>query len=832
MKSKEFSLLFYLGKSFFSLSNGLKFTLKSVQNSQLAILFFLMGVASIFSQDCSYSLSGRLTDLHDDSPIVGAQITIDQEGMISQSDSQGNYTIQQLCLGSITLKISHPNCEPFEKTIILRTNQTFDVSLEHHINELEEIVVSDKSIKALNTTTPEMLLNEKIIEAYSGQSLGEALETISGVSVLKTGSGVIKPMVHGMYGSRIAIVNNAFRLQDQEWGADHAPNIDMNAYENIQLIKGAAALKYAGDTSGGMIVLSASKPLLKDSLYGKTILNATTNGRGKVLITDLTKSYQNGNYFNIQGTLKFFGDRRAPDYILSNTGHREQNIAFKWGKNKIVKGWEVGYSFYSNTIGILRAAHIGNIEDLYRAINSEVPLIIKPYTDTVAAPMQKSSHHNAYFNKYLRFGASSKWNLNYNFQLNNRREFDIRRGIPETTPAIDLELMTQNIATDLEWQKGENNTFNIGLVGQYQDNFANPETGVRRLIPDYTRYQLGAFYTWLYAPNNSFSFDFGARVDFIHLDAKKYYKEDDWEEMQYDLDFGNTIIREVGNQLLVNPVFDYLNKSINSGVSFTISETFTASINYIFSERAPNASELFSDGLHHSLASIEIGDLRLGKETSHKGLLSFTYKNNRSNATLSSYYSRINNYIFSEPTEIKQTIRGAFPVWKYRASDALFWGFDFDFSYKFNESLSFKNSTAYVHATEMDNKTPFIAIPPFNTTQHLTYKDRSHRWEFQISAKSVAEQKRFPNLNFETPIFEDGEYINKIIDISSPPKAYTLLDLTATIYLNKKEKKQDLILRVSSTNLLNVSYRDYLNRLRYYSDELGRDLKLQLIFRY
>lgn len=798
----------------------------------LPILIFLIGMGSLYSQNCQNSLSGRITDLHDDSPIVGATITTSIAGVFTQSDNEGYYSLNNLCENKIQIRVSHPSCNGIEKNVKLKNNEIINFKLEHHINELNEIIVSDQRIKTLSESSPETLLSSATINVYSSQSLGDALASISGVSILKTGSGIVKPMVHGMFGSRLGIVNNSFRLQDQEWGVDHAPNIDMNAFENIQLIKGASALKYGGDTAGGMIVLNPSKPLPKDSLYGKTILNATTNGRGKVVISDLTKSYNSGYYFNVQGTLKHFGDRSAPDYLLTNTGQRENNISLKFGRNKITKGWEAGYSFYNNTIGILRASHIGNIEDLERGISSDVPLYIAPYSNSIASPKQESSHHNAYLNWFLRFGASSKWNINYNFQFNNRNEFDIRRGQRSNIPAIDLELTTHNIASDLEWKHKENNTFNVGLVGQFQENFSNPETGVRRLIPDYLRYQLGAFYTWAYTPNNFFSLDLGVRFDYIHLDAKKYYKVSKWEALNYEEDFGDTIIRQVGNQLLVNPIFNYFNTAFNSGVSFAVAAPFNVTLNYIFSQRAPNPSELFSDGLHHSLATIEYGDLRLDREKTHKGLLTFDYKNKDLNVVMTSYYARIKNYILGEPSELELTARGAFPVWKYRAVDALFWGIDLDFSYNFSKAITFKNSTAFVYAKEVNTATPLFSIPPLNTTQYLTFKNPSGLWQFELQASTVFEQQRFPDLNFDTPIFIDGDYVYKTVDISTPPKGYTLLDLNLTLFLKKYLKKQDITLRISSSNILNVTYRDYLNRMRYYSDEMGRDFQIQLVYKY
>ena len=52
---------------------------------------------------------------------------------------------------------------------------------------------------------------------FAPQNLGDAMAALSGVSSLKNGNAIVKPMVHGLTGSRLAIVNDGIRLQDHEW---------------------------------------------------------------------------------------------------------------------------------------------------------------------------------------------------------------------------------------------------------------------------------------------------------------------------------------------------------------------------------------------------------------------------------------------------------------------------------------------------------------------------------------------------------------------------------------------------------------------------------------
>src|SRR5690606_23000727 len=79
---------------------------------------------------------------------------------------------------------------------------------------------------AVNTTTAvSALYGEKLLESR-GENLGESLKRIAGVSTFSTGNSIAKPVIHGMHSNRIMIMNNGIRLESQQWGAEHAPEID------------------------------------------------------------------------------------------------------------------------------------------------------------------------------------------------------------------------------------------------------------------------------------------------------------------------------------------------------------------------------------------------------------------------------------------------------------------------------------------------------------------------------------------------------------------------------------------------------------------------------
>jgi len=189
-------------------------------------------------------------------------------------------------------------------------------------------------------------------------------------------------------------------------------------------------LQYGGDAIGGVILMEQLPFAKTDSLFGKTILNGVSNGRGVSASTELIRTFENGWFIKGQASYKRIGDRETPEYILSNTGIKEIGGSLAAGKNLFEWGWNLNYSYYDAEIAILRASHVGNIDDLIRSINNQTPLFVRPFTYDINNPRQKVTHHLGKLSFYKRFEGLGKWNLQYDFQSNNRLEFDVRSPTP------------------------------------------------------------------------------------------------------------------------------------------------------------------------------------------------------------------------------------------------------------------------------------------------------------------------------------------------------------------------------------------------------------------
>lgn len=785
-------------------------------------VFYFISYGFLSAQNCSNTLTVEVIDLHDGIALKDARIEIKNLDIIGISNELGFYKFENLCKDNYTIQVSHEECESVKIEIDLKKNINKKIRLEHHLNELEEIMIVSDSRK-ISKSLFENKISKNILDDYNSRTLAEVLSTISGVSSLNSGSYLSKPMINGLHSSRVVLINNNARVEDQNWGIEHAPSIDINSVDKISVIRGANSLQYAGDAIGGVIITETSRPILADSIFGNVFSNFHSNGRGGTISANISKTNSNGWYSKYQTTLKKIGDLNTPSYSMTNTSFSERNFSFKTGLNRIDRGFDIYYSFFSNNIGILRSAHATTAGDLLDAINNDIPNVIENFSYKINAPKQKTIHNLIKLKTFKNF-EFGKITFGYDFQINDRKEYDIRRGDDQDKPSTDLNLQTHTITVDLKSKFNNNSNFKAGISARYQKNFPDPETGIRRIIPDYKKYDLSFYSIYDLIINQEWQFESGIRYDYSHMDAYKFYRTSFWESRNYDELFSEIIIEDLGTQILANPIFDFYNFSANLGTRYSLVKNNKIYFNYSLSSRNPNPSELFSEGLHHSAARIEIGDLRFNSEVGHN--ISLTYDTNAEyyNFTFNSFINYINDYIYIIPIDLMSTIRGFFPVWEYRQENAILYGLDIKYYRKYSKNLNTVHQFSLIKGYQTANDNPLINMPPANLKNQISYNfSEFNNLNISLESEYVFRQNEFPNNNFE--VYIPTEQTFQLLDTSTPPEAYHLVNLKSSMDLKLSEEKT-IRLNFKISNLFNKSYKDYTNRLRYFSHDLGRNYVL------
>ncbi|MDB4124978.1 Plug domain-containing protein, partial [Schleiferiaceae bacterium] len=187
------------------------------------------------------------------------------------------------------------------------------IYLEHHRNMLHEVDVHDTHEEELD----ERSIGKLILDENGHKSLAAALELVPGASMISNGTDIGLPVLQGLSGNRIAIVNNGFVHMGQQWGVDHSPEIDLNAAGEIRVISGSGTIRYPGSHMGNMVIIETNPIPFDPHLHGKLTSTLESNGRGATVNAQIYKGMKRYQW-RIGGTLKRLGDRETLYLHLMN----------------------------------------------------------------------------------------------------------------------------------------------------------------------------------------------------------------------------------------------------------------------------------------------------------------------------------------------------------------------------------------------------------------------------------------------------------------------------------------------------------------------------------
>jgi len=773
----------------------------------------------------TFTVQGVVQDFHDKTMLENALVKLGT--FTAKTDKNGKFSFNKIPQGNYILIAKHPACNDYTENVGVTQDLHLAITLEHHVGDIETVTIhgSHKSKGSVIMQT----LSQSDIERNSTENLGNLLSRLSGVTALKTGNNITKPVIHGLYGSRISILNNGVKMAEQEWGVEHAPNIDVNDFEHIDVIKGASALKYGNEGIGGIVVLEPAAIPKKDTLQGNIKLSGISSGRGGEISANILKSWKNQWFVKTGGSYKKVGDLYIPHHTLQNTGAEVNSFNFSFGNHSFMQGFDISYSGINQEFGIFKGAHLSSTEDFYRAINFGQPYFLDDFSYNIDHPKQKVEHHIAKLSAYKRFADFGKLTFQYSFQLNHREEYDIRKGDLADKPSMDLRLITHS-ASLVHLLERSNWSLESGISGSFQDNYPDPRTEARRLIPDYYKYDAGAFSVFKYRFNSKLNVEAAARYDFSRYDAYKYYDETNWNANYADV-FPDFFVKKSDSRILARPILDYHNFSANIGLDYKPFESFEIKLNLSRTERNPNPAELFADGLHHSAAVIEEGDLKIDKETVYNVNLSLaSHFNVLKGLRLEAnpYIMMSDSFINQIPTGVLYTNRGVFPVWTYQQIKARIFGIDADAELNILDNLKWNTSFSALRGDDLSNNEPLILMMPSNLRNSVEFKlNAPKNFYVKLENQNVFKQKRFPIRNLPVTFIRDGEIVNETVDLSSTPAAYTLFNASVGADLFK-----NLNLNFRINNLFNTEYREYLNRLRYFMPENGRNFIVTLKYNF
>ena len=706
----------------------------------------------------------------------------------------------KLCLGTYKLRVQAINFESFDTTIVLKSNLELSLVMNESVHQLHEFEVHDNHIdRTGNSTLLSSSLNNAQLLANAGKPLGEILKEASGVSTLQSGPTISKPIIHGLHSNRVLLIQNGIRLEGQQWGTEHAPEIDPFTVARAEVLKGAASLRYGSDAIGGVVLLEPSEISAEHGTRGIVRLAGISNGRMGLSSARLDHSFGGklcGMGIRIQGTLKDAGNINTPSYYLKNTGMREQNFSTTWMLNRKRLALEVSGSVFNSKIGIFTGSHVGSLSELQQALESSEPKDSAGFNRQIERGFQQIKHEMLKARFCYHFNDEDQVEIIYGLQRNHRKEYDSDipfSSDPTILSAPQADFLIKTHTADLVYSKQLKNNVQLS-VGSSLITQGNVFKGLeyRALIPNYRNYGVGSFaalsHTW-----KKWKFETGLRYDYRWLTC-------------YRLNYSTLKTFATSHT--------FQNWSYSAGLSYRVSEKWSISENLGSAWRAPNVNEMYGNGVHQSAASFEIGDTTLKSERALNFSISNVWESEHVRFELGLYRNAINNFIYLKPLlKPVLTISGAYPSFAQTQVNALLSGIDADFRFTLYKGMKIGGKMSLINGYNQTTQ-EYLVFTPANRAEIYTQlegnsNERGVKPYLKISFMAVAKQNHVP-LN--------SDYI-------APPDAYSLFNFDAGFSIGKKHPVD---LGFSIYNILNTSYRDYLNRFRYFSDEQGRSIAIRI----
>ncbi len=397
-------------------------------------------------------------------------------------------------------------------------------------------------------------------------------------------------------------------------------------------------------------------------------------------------------------------------------------------------------------------------------------------------------------------------NFKYGGQFNQRKEFDIRRAGRSSIPSLSINKNTQYLDATHNASLNQDIQIKTGLQYQFiENNNDNSTTNISPTIPDYISNRTSLFST-LKGKHKTVTYELGARYDLVFFNGTNLVKE---------IEFVNDTTFFVSTNLIK---FEHYFHPFAVSASFGIkpSKNYKTTLNLGYNLRNPEINELYSSGLHQGVSAIEEGNANLNNEKSFKVLWDNEWRvKDQLFIQATGYFQHIQNYIYLNPAfDTLVTIRGAFLKFDYVQEDAIIAGTDILIKYAPRDDLEIVSKYALVRGRETASNLALINIPSDNLFASIAYTlpntKSLHESYISFNGKYVFKQNK---------IEIDQDYL-------PPPDGYFLLGFSAGTNLQFKESQLKLNLRIE--NMLNTTYRDYLNRLRYFADEPGINVSLGL----
>lgn len=711
------------------------------------------------------NISGRLVNSLSGDPIPNALVQIDELRRTTMSAANGTFTISDVAPGTYHLSVHAQgySTRPMEVAVSTTELNLGDFAVDPELHFQEQTTVTGEARSSFEVYQPTAVLSGQELTKQLEMSLGATLETQPGVASRSFGPAPSRPVIRGLDGDRVQILQDGQRMGDlSSQSGDHGVSINPAAATRIDVVRGPATLLYGTNAIGGLVnVITEDIPTRpQEGASGNVTFDVGSAAKEAATAADIRAG--DGRFaLHAGGGGRRSGDVKTPEGELDNSQSRNGfgNVGLSWTGNNNYLGGSYGYDDTKYGIPIVES---GNVQ-------------LTPRRHSLAMRAGGQALTGA-FDSY-------------------RATLSVRRYKHDELEGEDIGTSFKNNTEEVELMAGHQALGRMkGSFGGWFLNRAFGATGAEALSPDVDQRGVAAFlFEEVAWPH--FTFQFGGRVD------RTRYSPVGEDQRSFTSGSGS-----VG--LLFTPA------AADDRLTFAVSLARAA--------RNPALEELFYFGPHPGNFAFEIGNPDLEPEHAIGFDLSMRWRHSRASGEITYFRNDIQDFVFRSPLSVEdlEDRLGAledrfagreldiaeaeeFPIIENVAADSVLQGVEAHGDFGLTSNLFAEFGLDYVRGTLKATDEPLPRMPPFRTQFGLRYQYNA----FQLGGNVVLAAKQDRVFAEETET--DGYELLKLFAAYSAQTGRVLHTITARL-----------------DNATNELYRNHLSLIKEFAPEMGRNFKL------
>ena len=687
----------------------------------------------------------------------------------------GTFHLRHVPAGTYTLIVEHLGYRTERRTVEVPPEGAprLTVRMQTSAIDLPGVVVTATmgARSREEALRPTQVVSGRDLQRQLDVTLAETLEGEAGLASASMGPAPARPVIRGLGGDRILILEDGGRLGDvSSTSADHSVALEASSAERIEVVRGPAALFYGSNALGGVInVVREEIPAgLPDHPTGTVFVQGqSVNEGGAAALT--YRSARGPIGYRIEANGRLAGDVHTPAGTLPNTGIDTWGVAGG-------AGW------------IGNFGHAGGAVRAYRSAYGIPPDTVSGHAEGVTVEMERDAYRGEAV--FVGDGALDEVTVTGSWLRYDHREIEesgaIGTAYGQNTGSGEVVVRHRRL--------GPFHAGGFGLRGQWQGYISDNGRATVR-----ANETTAAFYIMEEVDLGQVRLQAGGRYD-IHRVSPD----------------GVADVRGVPARTRT-----FQNVSGSVAALTEISRGWRVGVSLSRAFRAPSADELFSQGPHLAAYTYEVGNPDLEAETGLGLDLFLRLDRPGISAEAATFWNEISDFSYPSNTGDQ---RGELFIYRNINTDARFVGAELSLRWNVTGDLVLDSDVSWVRATNLALDEPLPLIPPVNGRATLRY-DRD-RWFVEGGWRGAAEQDRVPTRP-ELPAGSagycdqtaPGEPCRPVPGEFLPTAGYGILNAGAGYRWFPGHQVHSVALRVE--NVTDAEYRNHLSRIKELSPEPG-----------